>query len=192
MAAGSRRGPDWTLLEGRQATLFECKTTRLTRVEREDSRIPDVRERLRQDIIDALLKLPTKIKHIRRRVSGFEDWPEIEDLECVIVTLEPWWPEMLTRETIDTELKGTPAEGLRYHLMWVEQLEHLGSYGSVTTIFDLLRRRWQAPTDWDTRKYLFEEAKRLGIVTRSPRLDHLAEEFFGQLTGGGTAEAEVG
>jgi hypothetical protein len=60
------KGPDWTIVEGRQATLIECKTTRLTLEEREAARVGDIRARLRKDIVDALKKLPG-IEQLQRR-----------------------------------------------------------------------------------------------------------------------------
>jgi hypothetical protein len=178
---GARRGPDWTLVEGRAATLFECKTSRLTKTERERADIPTIKRRLRQDIIPTIKLLPQKVEHIRSRVSGLQGWPEIKDVECVIVTLEPWWPEALTRDLIAEELAGDRAGGARYHLMAVEQLGHLGSFRQTTRIFDLLWRRWAADPQWDTRKYLFEEAKRLGVDATSPRLEAIADTFFARL-----------
>jgi hypothetical protein len=88
---------------------------------------------------------------------------------------------MLVREILDEELRATPAQGLRYHLVWIEQLECFGSYRERTTIFDLLRRRWQCDPEWDTRKYLHEEAKRLGVRPASPRLEQIAKNFWGQI-----------
>lgn len=182
---GAWKGPDWTLVEGRAATLVECKTSRLTRAERELADIPTIKRRLRQDIIPAIRLLPQKTEHIRNRASGLEHWPDIDDVECVIVTLEPWWPEALMKSLIAEELAGDPAAGVQYHLMAVEQMEHLGSFRPKTRIFDLLRRRWQADPRWDTRKYLFEEAKRLGVTPTSPRMDATANAFFAKLEGFG-------
>jgi hypothetical protein len=178
---GGLRGPDWTVVEGRHATVFECKTSRLTLDEREAARISDIRARLRKDIVPALQRLPDKIEHLRRRNRGLEQWPEIDEVECVIVTLEPWWPETVTRELIREELRGHPAASLRYHLMWVEQLEQLGSFRARATIFDVLRSRWSVPPTWDTHKHLFEQAKHLGVKLESPRLRRLSRQFFGRL-----------
>lgn len=190
---GAWRGPDWTIVEGKRATLIECKTSRLTKVERERADIPLIRERLRQDIIPAIQLLPEKSEHIRRRVHGLQHWPEIDDFEFVIVTLDPWWPEIVVRKLIDEELRGTPAEGLRYHLMWIEQLEYLGSYRERTAIFDLLRRRWQCDPEWDMRKYLHEEAKRLGVRPISPRMEQIAQDFWSQIMpNGDTSGRELG
>lgn len=175
---GAWAGPDWTIVEGRKATLMECKTSRLTKLERERAEISVIRKRLQQDIIPAIRLFPTKAEHIRHRVNGLDNWPEIDDFEFVVVTLDPWWPELLTKEIIAEELGADSAENIRYHLVWVEQLEHLGCFREKTTIFDLLRQRWNVEADCDTRTYLFEEAKRLGIKAGSPRLDRLAEEFF--------------
>jgi len=140
------KGPDWTIVEGRQATVIECKTSRLTLEEREAARVGDIRARLRKEIVDALKKLPGKLEQLQRRKDpALKDWPEIDDVECVIVTLEPWWPDRVTRELIAEELRGHPAASLKYHLMWVEQLEQLGSFRAKARIFDrsgVSRRSW--------------------------------------------------
>ncbi len=137
-----------------------------------------IRRRLREEIIPAIRRLPQKADHIRRRVDRLRAWPEVDDFEYVIVTLDPWWPEALTRELIAEELANTSYANVRYHLMWTEQLEHLGSYRSKTNIFDLLRRRWSLPADKETRAFLYQEADRLDLQTHSPRLDALFDGFF--------------
>lgn len=184
-------GPDWAIIEGRRATLIECKTSRMTKIERERAEIPMIRKHLRKDIIPAIKRFPQKAAHIRKRVKGLEDWPEIDDFEFVILSLDPWWPELLTKQIIAEELSADPAKDVRYHLMWVEQLEHLGSFRSGTTIFDLLRRRWDVALNWDTRTYMFEEANRLGLALVNSRMDQVAEDFFKQMVPeeGGTYNA---
>jgi hypothetical protein len=70
--------------------------------------------------------------------------------------------------------------------MWVEQLEHLGSYAGTIPNFDLLRHRWSIEEDMDTRAYLYRMAVNLGITTSSPRMNKMAEEFFSGIIPEGT------
>jgi hypothetical protein len=125
---------DWTLIEGRRATLFECKTTRLNKRDRERGDVHAIRAKLHEEIIPAIERLPKKAHDLRQHVVGLGGWPDVEDFEFVIVTLDPWWPEVITRQIIAEELGGTAAASTRFHLMWVEQLEHLGSYASTIPI----------------------------------------------------------
>jgi hypothetical protein len=87
------KGPDWRIVEGRQATLIECETSRLTLEEREVRELSDVRARLRKDIVDALRKLPRQIEQLQRREDpALKDWPEIDDVECVRSRSNPGGP----------------------------------------------------------------------------------------------------
>jgi len=176
--SGQLATADWTLIEGRRATLFECKTTRLNKKDRERGDIQAIRRKLHEDIIPAINRLPKKASDLKQHASGLEGWPDVDEFEFVIVTLDPWWPEVITRQIIAEELAGTPAAKTRFHLMWVEQLEHLGSYSGTIPIFDLLRRRWSMQEDIDTRDFLYRMAVELGIITSSPRMDKMADEFF--------------
>jgi len=172
---------DWTLMEGRRATLFECKTTRLNKRERERGDVNAIRAKLHEEIIPAIKRLPTKADHLRKHVRGLETWPAVEDFEFVIVTLDPWWPEVITRQVIAEELAGTTVGDTRFHLMWVGQLEHLGSYLQAMPIFDLLRERWSMKQEMDSREFLYQMAVKLGLTTQSPRMEAVAEAFFAGL-----------
>jgi hypothetical protein len=100
------RSPDFTIVEGASATLVECKTSRVTKQEREQARIPTIRKRLNQEIIPAIHRLQVKAEHIRQRHRGLDAWPKLDEFEFVIVTLDPWWPESLMRELIHEALAG--------------------------------------------------------------------------------------
>lgn len=172
-------GPDWTIIEGNRAVLIECKSGRLSKAERERGDIAAVRARLKEKggIIEAIAKLPEKTRHIREHAKGLEDWPDISEFEFVIVTLDPWWTETVMRVVIDEELASMGKFPIRYHLMWIEQLEQLESYRTRTSLFDLLRER-DLQRQRDTREYLSNRARELGIITRSTRMAALNTRFF--------------
>lgn len=178
---GQVSGFDWTIVEGRKATFIECKTSRLTKNEWMQAEISDVSERLRKEIVDSLKKFPTRIEAVKKRLGALASWPQIEEYEVVIVTMEPWWPELAMKALIAAELRGHPAADIRYHLMWVEQMEYLPCFRSKTTVFDLLRRRWDVGGSSDTRDYFYHEARRLGLVLVNPSLDAIGKQFFGEI-----------
>ena len=185
-------GPDWTLIEGTKATLFECKSLRTTKAIAEYGNPETVVAKLKS-VTDAIARFQTKAEHIKDKLGPMAAWPTVDDFEFVIVTLDPWWPELLVKQLINNKLAGSPGANVRYHLIWVEQLERLGAYRKTGTIFDLLRRRWSADANSDTRKYLFDEALRLKLTsTNSPRLDRLHDEFFGDLLPAEYREGRVG
>lgn len=178
---GEVAGFDWTIIEERKATFIECKTSRLTKNEWMRAEISDVSGRLRKDIVESLMQFPKRIEAVRQRLGEMQNWPEIEDYEVVIVTMEPWWPEPIMKALIDAQLQGQPAAHIRYHLMWVEQLEILPCFRPKIKVFDLLRRRWEAGGSPDTRDYFNGDAKRLGLVLDNPRLRRVHDEFFKQI-----------
>lgn len=70
---------------------------------------------------------------------------------------------------------------MRYHLVSAEELELLGSFEAKIRLFDLLRSRWSQAKETDMRSFIYDQARKFGIVAGSPRLDKLSNEFFKQI-----------
>ncbi|MBV8084649.1 MAG: hypothetical protein JO247_07515, partial [Chloroflexi bacterium] len=183
------KGPDWTIVDGKRAVLIECKKNSLTLEQRQQGDVPALKAWLRKDVIPAIQKLPQKAQDIEQHVQGLEDWPALLDFEFMIVTLEPCWPEGAIRELIAEELRGTPAEKVRYHLVSAEELELLGSFEAKIRLFDLLRSRWSDAKQTDMRSFIHQRARTLGVMTGSPRLDTLLVDFFHELIPDGASTA---
>jgi len=188
----SKRGPDWTVIQGNTAIVLEFRSGRLNKKTKVYGDYTDIVDQLRRNIIDPLVRLPGKIYDIQ---SGCTDIPLKRDMEIYpcIVTYEPLYPNEMIREVIDKELAREGIHNYDYELMSIEDLELLLSWAQYETPFDFLRSKREI-VEWKTksiRDVIGIKMKEKEIEDlRNPLLDKVFNKFWRDIVPESLKEAE--
>ena len=176
----SKRGPDWTVIQGNTAIVLEFRSGRFNKRTKVYGDYTDIIEQLKRNVIDPLVKLPDKIYDIK---SGYTDIPIKRDMEIYpcIVTYEPLYVDEMIREVVDKELAQEGTTSYDYELMSIEDLEWLLSWAQYENPFDFLRSKRQS-IDWKTKsisEVIGIKMKGKGIKNlRNSLLDKVFNKFW--------------
>lgn len=176
----SKRGPDWTVIQGNAAIVLEFRSGRLNKRTKVYGDYTDIVDQLKRNVIGPLVRLPGKIYDIK---SGCTDIPLKRDMEIYpcIVTYESLYINEMIREVIDKELAREGIPSYDYELMSIEDLEWLLSWAEYETPFDFLRSKRES-LEWKTktiREVIGTKMKEKGIENlRNPLLDKVSNKFW--------------
>jgi hypothetical protein len=173
-------GPDWIVIEGDTALLFECRSSRLTLETRTYGDIESIRSDFRRIFLDTLEKFPTKVEHIRRGLTSI-DPSRIKSYEPIVLLYEPVAFEKLYRAIANAELPDLAGLQFQYSLMDISALELLTGWVPGESICVLLREARNAylSTEVDFGDFLIEWANERGLSRTNPFFDSVLNEFFG-------------
>lgn len=179
---GEKRGPDWIVLDGDTAMLFECRSSRL----RLDSKVFGQREDLLKDteriFLDTLRKYPGKIAELQGGSLGV-DISTVHRCEAIIVTYDALFVESYFRDLArqDFDKRGlTPFED--YHVMSIVDLEALSAWNHSVPIKQVLFERktevTSSPAPEDFSAFLRQYSMEHKLAWGHPLLEEVREQFF--------------
>jgi hypothetical protein len=175
-----QRGPDWTVIQGDSAIVFEFRSGRLNKKTKVYGDYTDIANLVKRNIIEPLMKFPEKITDMR---SGITDIPvnnKTQFLPC-IVTYEPLYSNQLFLDIIQQELEHEGVPAFDFELMSIEDLECLLSWAEYENPVEFLKAKWANP-EWK----IMSATELIGIKTkernikdiRNPLLDRVFDKFW--------------
>lgn len=177
-----KRGPDWTVIQGNSAIVFEFRSGRLNKKAKIYGNYTDISALVKRNIIEPLKKLPGKIEDMK---FGLTDIPSNSDMEffpCV-VTYEPLYTNELFRKIISHEMKNEKVPEYDFELLSIEDLEWLMSWAPYESPVDFLKAK-RGNQKWkymDVRQLIEIKMKEKKITNlRNPLLDKVLSEFWKQ------------
>ena len=187
-----KRGPDWTVIQGKSAIVLEFRSGRLNKKAKIYGDYADIAALIKRNIIEPLIKLPGKIEDIK---SGFTPIPSNGSMEffSCIVTYEPLYSNQLFREIVQQELDNEEIPRYDFELMSIEDLEWLLSWATYESPVDFLRSKRENPEwrDMDIRQLVGIRMKEKGItIIRNALLDKVFNRFWQQTVPELSQEAE--
>jgi len=178
-----KRGPDWTIIQGNSAIVFEFRSGRLNKKAKIYGDYADIATLVKRNIIEPLTKFPEKIADIRSGLTGIPSDGNLEFFPC-IVTYEPLYSNQLFHDIIRQEMKRDGIPEFDFELMSIEDLELLLSWATYESPFDFLRAKRENP-EWkamDVRKLVEIKVEERGIIdVRNPLLDRVYNKFWQQI-----------
>lgn len=179
-----RHGPDWTILGEKVGLAMEFRSSRLPKKVRTTTERGEVMNRVRQGLAQTAGRLPGKIRDILDGSAGLPA-SGLSEVVPAIVTLEPWYPEVLTADLIRTELQKEGVDSGRFQLMSIGDLEWLLTWAQHEPPAVVLRDKLSDPAldDQSVSQYLRKRADDRGLSFPQRILKDKADEFFGELTG---------
>jgi hypothetical protein len=137
-----RKVPDWIVIEGKTAILFECKATRFMRSATSIGSEEAVNDSLKQ-VLKGLRQLYDFRVACELKKPGLEALHNCTKFKPVLITLEPLLlTNGLLREHIDRKLEKNNIRNFDWYIMPVDQLEilqpHFKSGISMHSIFERL------------------------------------------------------
>jgi hypothetical protein len=187
-----KRGPDWIVVEGEKALLFECKSSRLKLPTRTVADEEAVRADMRRMFVEPLKRYPKKIEDLQSGSAGVDLTGVKEFYPCIAVA-EKIYLEPIYRDIIDEELRAAGTEPFEYYLIDIEHLEVFSGWAAQVSVADILdgwsrARLEEPPTDFDV--WIGRRAKEMNLGFECPLLARALEEFRGRyLAPNGVAEA---
>jgi hypothetical protein len=138
------RGPDWIVLEGNNALLFECKASRLKMPTKALADQEAVRADMRRMFVEPLKRYPKKVEDLRSGSAGIDLSGVKKFYPCVAVAEKIYW-EHIYRDIIDDELRTAGAQPFEYYLVDIELLEIFSGWAGQTSVAAVLE-------DWSHAK----------------------------------------
>jgi hypothetical protein len=174
-----KRGPDWIVLEGERALLFECKSSRLRLPTKAVADQEAVRADIRRMFIEPLKRYPKKIQDLQSGSAGVDLTGVKKFYPCVAVA-EKIYLEPIYREIIDKELRAADMQPFEYYLIDIQQLETFSGWAAQMSVADILDgwsrgRLEEPPTDFDV--WIGQRAKEMNLGFECPLLTRALEEF---------------
>lgn len=175
-------GPDWTVVQGNSAIVFEFRSGRLNKKAKTYANYSDVATLVRRNVIEPLAKFPGKIGDIKAGLTGIPSDIGMEFFPCV-VTYEPLYSTQLFNDIIQREMKREGIASFDHELMSIEDLEWLLSWSTHESPVDFLRAK-RANPEWKVmgvRELVGVKAREKGISKiRNPLLDRVFDKFWRQ------------
>lgn len=175
-----KRGPDWIVLEGEKALLFECRSSRLRLPTKVIADEQALRADIRRMFVEPLKKYQQKIHDLRNGSANVSLGRVRHFYPCVAVA-EKVYLEHIYRDIIDDELRAAGVEPFEYYLIDVELLELFSRWAKQTSVGDILEdwsraRREEPPTDLEI--WVKQKAKEMKLNFDCPLLRRTWEAFL--------------
>jgi hypothetical protein len=192
-----KRGPDWVIIDGSTALLFECRTSGLMLESKTIADRQQVVADLKRILIDTARKYPQKIDDLQSGITGI-NVDGVTEFVPIIVTYEPAYLEPLLRSLSSEELDER-AKGYRH--IDVGDLETLARWHGKYRMSDIIGA-WDVNYRSNPRElglFLNDWAKERNLDFRNElleqRMTRFTEEQLGipyppERTDGGAAPVE--
>jgi hypothetical protein len=166
-----KRGPDWIVLCGETAILFEFRSGRLHKRAKTHGDYEEVVLLLRRNIVETVKKLPNKIDDLKSGKTAIDLTGVKEYIPC-IVTYESLYPTEFYREIITKELQKDNIPEFDFELMSISDLELVLAWSSYEDIVNFLKKKWSDPQIKliNASKVVFSRATEQGINRLENRL----------------------
>jgi hypothetical protein len=173
-------GPDWVVVDGDTALLFECRSRRTSL----DSRVYGKQETLADDmkklLVDTVRKFPGKLEDLRAGRNPI-DLTGVAKFEKIVVVYDRVaWEDMVFRLEVRTQLSkaGLPADE-DYHIIDIEDLENLTAWNADHRMKDIFAARMaNFEPGQDLADFINEYAVANSLSMRHPWLDSVLDDFF--------------
>ena len=171
-------GPDWTVIQGTTAIIFEFRSGRLNKRAKTYGDYEELVELLKRNVLQTLEKIPTKINDLRSGVTGIPLSGVTEYIPC-IVTYEPLYSHELFLDVITHELRDKNVSEFNFELMSIEDLEWLLAWATYEDPVEFIQKKWTTPgcKAKNTRSLIEKRATEKGI---SKVRNRLLEETINQ------------
>lgn len=169
-----RRGPDWTVIQGNTAIIFEFRSGRLTKRAKTYGDYEEIIKLLKRNVLETLGKIPSKIEGLKSGRTGIPLSGVTEYIPCV-VTYEPLYSHELFLDVIARELRNENVPEFDFELMSIEDLEWLLAWSTYEEPVKFIRKKWSNP-EWkvmSARRLIGKRASEEGI---NKLRNHLLEE----------------
>lgn len=174
-----KRGPDWTVIQGDSAIVFEFRSGRLNKRTKIYGDYSDIATLVKRNIIEPLKKLPNKIEDIKNNSTNIPSNKDMHFFPC-IVTYEPLYSNEMFREIVRKELKSENIPEFSYELMSIEDFEWLLSWTHVENLVDFFKEKWANP-EWvkmSVRQLIEVKIKEKKITVNNSLLDKVFNKFW--------------
>jgi hypothetical protein len=170
-----RAGPDWIVVDGDCAILFECRSSGLSLKAKSIADQTQTYNDIKRIFLETARKYPQKIIDLQTGITGV-DLSAVSEFLSVIVTYEPTYIEPIFRSVAAKELD---EDAMKYLQIDIGDLEILVSIQGQFPAKSLLRRwREEYPSNpRDFGIFLSEVKKENGLDNRVPLLDNRMAEF---------------
>jgi hypothetical protein len=173
-------GPDWVVIDGDTAMLFECRSRRISLDSRVYGKQETVADDMKKLLVDTVRKFPGKLEDLKagrnpvdlRGVTKFE--------KVVVVYDRVAWEDMIFRLEVRTQLAeaGLPPDE-DYHIIDIEDLENLTAWNTEHPMKGVFAARMaNFDPGEDLADFINSYAVANGLSLRHPWLDAMLDEFF--------------
>jgi hypothetical protein len=173
-------GPDWIVVDGDTALLFECRSRRISLDARVYGRQETVADDMKKLLVDTVRKLPGKLDDLKEGRNPI-DLRGVTKFEKIVVVYDRVaWEDMIFRLEVRTQLAkaGLPADE-DYHIIDVEDLENLTAWNSDRPMKDIFAARMaNYEPGQDLADFINEYAVANDLGLRHPWLDSVLDDFF--------------
>lgn len=139
-----KRGPDWTVIQGNSAIIFEFRSGRLDKRAKTYGDYEEITKLLQRNVLETLRKIPSKIEDLRSGATGVSLSGVTEYIPCV-VTYEPLYSHELFLDVISRELRNWNVPKFDFELMSIEDLEWLLAWAAYEEPVKFMREKWSDP-----------------------------------------------
>ena len=178
-----KRGPDWTIVLGNAAMVFEFRSGRLNKKTKVYGDYSDIAALVKRNIMEPLIKFPEKIEDIQSGLTSIPSDSHMEFFPC-IVTYEPLHSNQLFIDIIHRELKNANIREYDFELMSIEDLEWLLSWAEYENPVEFLKAKRSTP-EWkvmSVRELIGIKMQEKEITDiRNALLDRVFEKFWQQI-----------
>jgi len=134
-----KRGPDWVVVDGEMALLFECRTSGLALKSKTIGDPKQIREDLGRILVDTAVKYPQKVDDLRRGATGI-DVTGVIHFVPIVITYEPAYVEPILRGLAARELDERAQE---YNHIDISNLETLVGWRQGACSIGQILEQWQ-------------------------------------------------
>jgi hypothetical protein len=174
-----KRGPDWIVLEGEKALLFECRSSRLrlpTKVVADEQAL---RADVRRMFVEPLKKYQGKIHDLKNGTAKVNLGHVRHFYPCIAVA-EKIYLEHIYRDIIDDELRAAGVQPFDYYLIDIEVLEFFSGWAAQTSVAAILgdwsqARLEEPPTDFEI--WVKQKAREMNLNFDCPVLRRTLDAF---------------
>lgn len=175
-----KRGPDWIVLEGDKALLFECRSSRLRLPTKAVADEEALRADIRRMFVEPLKKYQGKIHDLRNGTANV-DLGHVRHFYPCIAVAEKIYLEHIYRDIIDEELRAAGAQPFEYYLIDIELLELFSGWAAQTSVAAILddwsqARLEEPPTDFEI--WVKQKAREMNLNFDCPILRRTLDAFL--------------
>jgi len=180
-----KRGPDWIVLCGETAIVFEFRSGRLHKKAKTYGDYEEIVLLLRRNIVETVKRLPNKIDDLKLGRTALDLTRVKEYIPC-IVTYESLHPTEFFREIISKELQKEGVPEYDFELLSTSDLELVLAWSAYEDIVSFLKNKWKDPKIklMNARKVVINKANEQGIKKLENRLlSSTMDKFWKDIAG---------